>query len=174
MHDAVTAVERALGECEQLLGHRLIDDARFDPDTGVAEPVVTIVTDNGGPLRSFGFEAFIAAHPELRHIRKREGSPGQNGSRERGFGTMKYVRSTARRSTTPSLVEHIDAYRHDYNPSDLMRPIAWNRPAEVHTGLADPATPNSSKKNSCQLLDAGHDHPVGSRPSHGSRSTRRV
>ena len=29
------------------------------------------VTDNGGPFRSFRFEAFIAIHPELRHVRTR-------------------------------------------------------------------------------------------------------
>jgi hypothetical protein len=35
------------------------------------QPLVTVVTDNGGPFRSFGFEAFIATHPELRHVRTR-------------------------------------------------------------------------------------------------------
>ena len=51
MHDAVTAVELALAEAELLLGDPLIDDASLDPDTGEIEPVVTIVTDNGGPFR---------------------------------------------------------------------------------------------------------------------------
>ncbi|MBM7808064.1 transposase InsO family protein [Geodermatophilus bullaregiensis] len=53
-------------------------------------PLVTIVTDNGGPFRSFRFEAFIATHPELRHVRTRVKTPGRNGSRERGFGSLKY------------------------------------------------------------------------------------
>ncbi len=66
--------------------------ARSTPTTGEALPVVTIVTDNGGPLRSFRFEAFIASHPELHHVRTRVRTPGQNGSRERGFGTLKYER----------------------------------------------------------------------------------
>jgi putative transposase len=44
---------------------------------------VTIVTDNAGPFRSFRFEAFIATHPEIRHVRTRVRSPGQNGSRDR-------------------------------------------------------------------------------------------
>ena len=37
-------------------------------------------------------EAFIATHSELRHVRTRVRSPGQNGSRARGFGTLKYER----------------------------------------------------------------------------------
>ena len=31
-------------------------------------------------------------HAELRHVRTRVRTPGQNGSRERGFGTIKYER----------------------------------------------------------------------------------
>ena len=56
-------------------------------------PVVTIVTGNGGPFLSFWFEAFILKHPELVRVRTRVRTLGQNGSRVRGFGTMKYVRS---------------------------------------------------------------------------------
>ena len=63
MHDAVAAVEKALAEAEALVGHPLIDDAPVDPETGEVTPVLTIVTDNGGPFRSFTFEAFIALHP---------------------------------------------------------------------------------------------------------------
>ena len=32
-------------------------------EQGSVVPLVTIVTDNGGPFRSFRFEAFIATHP---------------------------------------------------------------------------------------------------------------
>ncbi|MFR9749724.1 hypothetical protein ACL02S_01665 [Nocardia sp. 004] len=55
-------------------------------------PTVTIVTDNGGPFRSFRFEAFIATHPELTHVRTRVPSPGRNGFHERGFGSLKHER----------------------------------------------------------------------------------
>ncbi len=41
--------------------------------------MVTLVTDNGGPFRSFRFEAFIELHPELAHVRTRVRSPGQWG-----------------------------------------------------------------------------------------------
>ena len=40
---------------------------------------LTLVTDNGGPFRSFRFAAFIATHPELRHVRTGVNKPGQNG-----------------------------------------------------------------------------------------------
>ena len=55
-------------------------------------PLITIVMDNGGRFRAFRFEAFIAGHPELRHVPTRVRTPGQNGSRERGFGMLKYER----------------------------------------------------------------------------------
>ena len=57
-------------------------------ETGEVRPVV-VVTDNGGPFRSFRFEAFITGRPELRHVRTRVRSPGQNGVRERAFGSLK-------------------------------------------------------------------------------------
>ena len=33
------------------------------------------------------------------------------------------------------------AYRHDYNHVRPHEAIAWNRPADVHTGLSNPKTP---------------------------------
>src|SRR5699024_6099755 len=81
--DAIDAVELALADYEAMFGHRLVEDCQINLQTGELLPVVTIVTDNGGPFRSFRFEAFIAAHPELHHVRTRVRSPGQNGSRER-------------------------------------------------------------------------------------------
>ncbi|GGF23219.1 transposase [Subtercola lobariae] len=146
-HDAIAAVELALTEAERLFGHPLIDDAVVDPETGEIRPVLTIVTDNGGPFRSFRFEAFITAHPELRHVRTRVRTPVQNGSRERGFGSMKYewlFREEIEHGL--SLVEQIGAYRADYNHVRPHEAIAWNRPADVHAGLADPTIPNFEKE----------------------------
>ena len=76
-HDAISAIEPALAEREQLLGHPLTDLAVTDPDTGEVLPIMTIVTDNGGPFRSFRFESFITAHPELRHVRTKVRTPGR-------------------------------------------------------------------------------------------------
>ena len=147
MHDAIAAIEKALAESEVLLGAPLADQARVDPETGEIAPVVTIVTDNGGPFRSFTFEAFITAHPELHHVRTKARTPGQNGSRERGFGTLKYEWLFLEEIDHGlSLVEHVDAYRADYNHVRPHEAISWNRPAEVHAGLADPAIPTFDRE----------------------------
>jgi putative transposase len=104
---------------------------------------VTIVTDNGGPFRSFRFEAFFATHPELRHVRTRVRTPGQNGSRERGFGTLKYERLFLEEiDDALDLVEHAERYRLEYNTVRPHEALSWNRPIEVHSGLADPLVPN--------------------------------
>lgn len=141
-HDAVDAVELALAEFEALFGHPLLDDCPVDPVTGELLPVVTIVTDNGGPFRSFRFAAFIEGHPELRHVRTRVRSPGQNGSRERGFGTLKYERLFLDEiDDAVMLAERSEDYRCEYNAVRPHEAIAFNRPQDVHLGLADPSTP---------------------------------
>ena len=147
MHDAVTAVEKALAETERLLGHPLADHASVDSQTGEIMPVVTVVTDNGGPFRSFTFEAFIARHPELAHVRTRVRTPGQNGSRERGFGTMKYEWLFREEiDDALGLADQLDAYRADYNHVRPHEAIAWNRPADVHTGRANPQIPTFQRE----------------------------
>lgn len=91
---------------QAMLGTTLLELAT-DPATGEITPVLTIVTDNGGPFRSFRFQAFIATHPELKHVRTRVKSPGQNGSartRLRYVGVGEVVLRTDRqrpRPTTP-------------------------------------------------------------------------
>ena len=142
-HDAIAAVELALAEYEAIFGHPLRDLCEIDEETGELLPVVTIVTDNGGPFRSLNFQIFIASHPELRHVRTRKNSPGQNGSRERGFGTLKYERLFL--DDIPdvlTLSERAEDYRIEYNDTRPHEAISWNRPAEVHLGLADPTIPN--------------------------------
>lgn len=143
MHDAVEAVELALAEAAEILGHPISDLVTVDPDTGEVIAVVTIVTDNGGPFRSFTFEAFIASRPELAHVRTRVRTPGQNGSRERGFGTLKYEWLYRHEiHDAIELADQIEKWRQDYNHVRPHEAISWNRPAEVHTSRADPETPN--------------------------------
>jgi transposase InsO family protein len=141
-HDAITAIELALDEAARLAGAPLLELAARDAD-GQVLPMVTVVTDNGGPFRSFRFEAFLATHPELRHVRTRVRTPGQNGSRERGFGTLKYERLFLEEITDVlDLVSHAETYRTDYNTIRPHEALAWNRPHDVHLGLADPLVPN--------------------------------
>jgi transposase InsO family protein len=140
--DAIDAVELALVDFEAMFGHPMVEDCPVDVETGELLPVVTIVTDNGGPFRSFRFEAFIELHPELAHVRTRVNSPGQNGSRERGFGTLKYERLYIDEiDDAVMLAKHAEEYRLEYNQIRPHEAIAWNRPQQVHMGLADPTTP---------------------------------
>ncbi|MFM7210584.1 MAG: transposase [Actinomycetota bacterium] len=141
--DAIEAVELALAEFERLFGHPLVDDCPVDVETGEILPVVTLVTDNGGPFRAFRFETFISQHPELRHVRTRVRSPGQNGSRERGFESLKYERLYLEEIHDGlDLARHAEAYRIEYNTIRPHEALAWNSPLDVHLGLVDPSTPN--------------------------------
>jgi putative transposase len=70
-------------------------------------------------------------------------TPGQNGTGERGIGTLKYewlYREDIDHAI--ALADHAEAYRMDYNTVRPHEAIAFNRPYEVHTGAADPAIPN--------------------------------
>ena len=112
-------------------------------DPTASAQALTIVTDNGGPFRSFRFEAFIATHAELRHVRTRVRTPGQNGSRERGFGSLKYERLFLEEIPDAiDLAAHTEHYRVEYNTVRPHENLSWNRPIEVHLGYADPKTPN--------------------------------
>ena len=48
-HDAIARVELALADYHCLFGQPLADTCPIDEGTGEVLPVVTIVTDNGGP-----------------------------------------------------------------------------------------------------------------------------
>lgn len=156
-HDAIAAVELALADYEALFGRPVADACGIDEVTGEVLPAVTIVTDNGGPFRSLDFELFIASHPELRHVRTRVKSPGQNGSRERGFGTLKYERLFLDEiADALVLAERVEDYRTEDNTQRPHEAIAWNQPLEVHLGRASATVPTFEQEKSCQLLDAGH------------------
>ena len=91
-HDTITAIKLAPADHEPMFEHPLIDTCPANENTGELLPVLTIVTDNDGPLQSLNFKLSIMRHPELRHVRTRARTPRQNGSRERGFGTLRYER----------------------------------------------------------------------------------
>lgn len=145
--DAIDAIELTLAEYEELFGHPLVDLCPVDLETGEILPLVTIVTDNGGPFRSLRFEAFIASRPELAHARIKVKTPGQYGSRERGFGTLKYERLYIDEiDDAVMLAKHAEEYRLEYNQIRPHEAIAWNRPKEVHLGLASPTIPTFQTK----------------------------
>lgn len=104
--------------------------------------MVTIVTDNGGPLLSSG------------------SSMHQNGSRERGFGTFKYERpyiDEINEAVMPA--KHTEDYRIDYNK---IRPHEAGalQPAQGRASRpASPTTPTFPPPKPCRLLDAGRGNP---------------
>ncbi len=68
---------------------------------------------------------------------------GQNGPRERGLGTLKYERLYLDEiDDALMLAERAEDYRVEYNEIRPHETISWNRPKEVHLGLADPTIPN--------------------------------
>jgi hypothetical protein len=76
-HDAIDAIELALADYDAIFGHPPADECKIGPDTGELLPMVTIVTDNGGPFCSFRFEGFIELHPELHHVEPGCAHPGR-------------------------------------------------------------------------------------------------
>lgn len=157
-HDTIDAIELALADYHALFGHPMVQDCTVDPTTGELLPVVTIVTDNGGPFRSFRFEAFIELHPELHHVRTRVRHPGaerltrarlrhphvraavHRRDRRRGHARQ------ARRGL-PARIQHDQA-----TPSHRLEPAQGG----AH-GLGRPHHPDIFKpREFCQLLDARH------------------
>jgi len=140
-HDAIAAVELALAEAQRLLDGPTLLEHLTDPDTGEIVPI-TLVTDNGGPFRSFRFGAYIGGRPELRHIHTRVRTPGQNGVRERAFQSLKYEHLYRQQiDDALDLVREAETFRVEFNQIRPHEALSWNRPADVHEGRADPATP---------------------------------
>ncbi len=140
-HDAIAAVQLAIVEAQALAGASLLD-AVTDKTTGEIRPVV-VVTDNGGPFRSHRFADYISSRRDVEHVRTKIKTPGQNGVRERAFGTLKYERLYREDITDGALLaEHADAFRVEFNTIRPHEALAWNRPRDVHLGHARPETPN--------------------------------
>jgi len=148
-HDAIAGIELALAEADRLAGQADPDrpglsllETLTDPDTGEITPII-LVTDNGGPFRSDQFGRFIGARPELAHVRIKARTPGQNGVRERAFGSLKYERLYL--DDIPDgtqLWAHAEDYRHEFNHVRPHEGLSWHRPIDVHLGIADPTEPN--------------------------------
>jgi putative transposase len=140
-HDAIAAIELALLEAERL-EQRPLADQLVDDETGQICPI-TVVTDNGGPFRSARFASFIDDRAELTHVRTKARSPGQNGVRERAFGSLKYERLYLEDiEDVTELWKHAEQYRLEYNQTRPHEALCWHRPLDVHLGIADPTEPN--------------------------------
>ena len=150
-HDAVAAVSLALAETERLLGCTLLEHLT-DAQTGEVRPVA-VVTDNGGCFRSGRFARFIGEHPELIHIRTRHKSPGQNGVRERAFGSLKYEHLYRLEiDDGHDLAAETEAYRQLFNEVRPHQSLGGRRPLDVHTAAAQtPPTPKLTEPETLPL-----------------------
>jgi putative transposase len=142
--DAVAAVQVAIAEAERLAGGVPLAEQLADPVTGMIRRI-KLVTDNGGAFKSSRFAAFVASRPELLHIRTRRKSPGQNGVRERAFGSLKYEHLYRLEiSDGPSLAVEAETYRQVFNHIRPHEALHFARPIEIHQ--QDQQTQLSSKE----------------------------
>ena len=151
-HDAVAAVELALAEAGRLLDGPTLLEYLTDPDTGEIVPITlvtdNVVTDNGGPFRSLVSARSSPPAPSCAHIRTGVRTPGQNGVEERVSAAELRVPLPAadRRRPRPGLRGR-DVPRR-FNQIRPHEALSWNRPADVHQGRVDPATPTFPEADS--------------------------
>lgn len=130
--DAIAAVRLAIAEAERLAGGIPLLDQLTDPATGQVRRI-KLVTDNGAAFKGHAFAAFIASRPELLHIRTRRRSPGQNGVRERAFGSLKYEHLYRLEiQALPDLHREAETYRQIFNHIRPHEALGLYRPIEVH------------------------------------------
>lgn len=130
--DAVAAVQLAIAEAERLAGGIPLAEQVRDPDTGQLRRI-KLVTDNGAAFKGAVFARFLATRPELLHIRTRRKSPGQNGVRERAFGSLKYEHLYRMEIETLSdLARECETWRHIFNHIRPHEALGFHRPIEVH------------------------------------------
>jgi putative transposase len=138
--DAIEAVKLAIAEAERLAGGVNLAEQLTDPVTGKIRRI-RLVTDNGGAFKGAAFARFIASRTEFLHIRTRKKSPGQNGVRERAFGSLKYEHLYRMEITDLQvLAQEAEAYRQVFNHIRPHEALDGRRPAEVH--LAPELHPN--------------------------------
>ncbi|WP_217699361.1 integrase core domain-containing protein, partial [Protofrankia sp. BMG5.30] len=94
---------------------------------------IKLVTDNGAAFKGAVFARFVASRSELLHIRTRRKSPGQNGVRERAFGSLKYEHLYRHEiDTLDDLVREANAYREIFNRVRPHEALGFHRPIEIH------------------------------------------
>lgn len=129
--DAIAAVTIAIAEAERLAGCPL-EEAICDKATGEVRRI-KLVTDNGSAFKGAAFARFIASRTEFVHIRTRRRSPGQNGVRERAFGSLKYEHLYRMEiDDLPTLAAEADAYRQIFNHIRPHEALGGRRPIEIY------------------------------------------
>jgi transposase InsO family protein len=129
--DAIAAVQLAIAQAEALAGRRLAE-ALTDPITGQIHRI-KLVTDNGPAFKGAAFARFIAGRTEFVHIRTRRRSPGQNGVRERAFGSLKYEHLyRIEIDDLPALAREAEAYRQIFNHIRPHQALGGHRPIEIY------------------------------------------
>ena len=128
--DALRSVEIAIAEAEHVLGKPLAQDLHVDRDTGEICKI-KLVTDNGPAFKSSRFASFVAATAVLEHIRIKARSPGQNGVRERRFGSLKYEHLCRHEITDGvAVAREAEAYRQVFNHFRPHESLGMARAAE--------------------------------------------
>jgi putative transposase len=135
--DAIEAVKLAIAGAGRLGGAPL---PRLLPARPGGTPVrIKLVTGNGPAFKGAAFAQFIASRPELARIRTRARSPGQNGVRERAFGSLKYehlYRHAEQTATLADLYREAEAYRKIFNEIRPHEAPGMRRPIEI---IRDPS-----------------------------------
>ncbi|WP_222721568.1 integrase core domain-containing protein [Actinomadura sp. HBU206391] len=130
--DAIAAVRIAIDQAQALAGCSL-EEALTDPVTGEVRKI-KLVTDNGSAFKGAAFARFITGRTELVHIRTRRRSPGQNGVRERAFGSLKYEHLyRIEIEDLPALAREAEAYRQIFNHIRPHQALGGHRPIEIYT-----------------------------------------
>jgi putative transposase len=130
--DAIEAVKAAITEAERLAGGTSLAEQLRDPVTGQIRRI-KLVTDNGGAFKGHAFAAFLATRSEFIHIRTRRRSPGQNGVRERAFGSLKYEHLYRTEiETLQDLAREAETYRQVFNHIRPHEALGFHRPIDVH------------------------------------------
>ncbi|MDP9317720.1 MAG: integrase core domain-containing protein, partial [Actinomycetota bacterium] len=103
--------------------------------------------DNGPCFKSRRFAAFVDRHPELIHIRTKRNSPGQNGVRERAFGSLKYEHLYRHEiDDGHDLGLYVERYRQLFNTVRPHQALTGRRPLHAHLeAINDPQTINSTE-----------------------------
>jgi putative transposase len=144
--DAVGVLEAAIAESERLLERPLAEDC-LDAETGELHPLV-IVSDNGPAYKSDRFQTFIAARPELAHVRTKHRAPETNGVVERFYESLKYEHLYRLEvANGQALAEELDVYRELFNQIRPHERLDFRTPIEIYL---DPPGSNLFEAESVQ------------------------